>query len=197
MLMKGLSEQQKQILIALGKFLLIWAIALIIIVMLVGCKSVQSQTQVNYKDTTIVHKIIDTTRIYITDTIHVEASSGSESESQTVIQFGEGGGTYNAITGQATNVANVQQASKDKEYQQTIRDQKTTIDQRDATIDSLYRANSELHEQIELQQNTKDITPRSGWDNFTTWWFIGSVIVLLLLLAYAVWRIYRKFFLHI
>lgn len=57
MLMKGLSEQQKQILIALGKFLLIWAIALIIIVMLVGCKQVQ--TVVEYRD----HYVHDTTQV--------------------------------------------------------------------------------------------------------------------------------------
>ena len=193
----NLSDKQKKVLTIVGKCLLIWALLLLIFLMMTGCKSVQSQTQINYKDTTIVHTITDTTRIYITDTIHVEASSGSESESQTVIQFGEGGGTYNAITGQATNVDNVQQSSKDKEYQQIIKDQKTTIDRRDATIDSLHRANIELQEQIEQQQNTKDITPRSGWDHFTTWWFIGSCIVLLILLAYAAWRIYRKFFLHI
>jgi len=192
-----LSPGQRGVLHGFSIFLLIWIIFLAICLLLGSCKSVQTQTQIVYKDSTILHTKYDTTKITITDTIHVEASSGSESESETVIQFGEGGGTYNAITGQATNVVNVQQSSKDKEYQQIIKDQSITIDKRDATIDSLYIANRDLQEKIDHQENTKEITPRSGWDKFCTWWFIGSCIVLLLLLAYGCWRLYRKFYLHI
>ena len=162
-----------------------------------GCKSVQTQTQIVYQDSTRIHTIFDTVHITITDTIYVEVSKENESESETEIQFGAGGGTWNAQTGEATNVVNVKQSSKEKELQKLNATYKHVADSASAKCDSLYAANRDLQEQIEHQENTKEITPRSGWDKFCTWWFIGSCIVLLLLLAYGCWRLYRKFYLHV
>ena len=52
---------------------------------------------------------------------------------------------------------------------------------------------SDLQEQIEHQENTKEIKPRSGWDLFCTWWTIGSWILILLAVA---WFVFKKFYLH-
>ena len=73
MLMKGLSDSQKRILIAFGKFLLIWAIALIIIVMLVGCKQVQ--TVVEYRDHYVHHTTQVVDSIY-QDRVHYISVKG-------------------------------------------------------------------------------------------------------------------------
>jgi len=192
-----LTENQKETLIIIGKVLLIWGLVTMIALFAFGCKSVQTQTQIVYKDSTIVHTITDTAHITVTDTIHVEASKENESESNTEIQFGEGGGTYNMQTGEMTNVANLKLSSTVKELQKMNYTYKHIADSASAKCDSLFAANRDLQEQLERKENTKDITPRSGWDKFTTWWFIGSCIVLLLLLAYGVWRLYRKFYLHV
>ncbi len=181
----------------LSIFILLFCIFCVICVPLDSCKSVQTQTQVAYKDSTIYHTITDTSYVTITDTTHVEASKENESESNTEIQFGEGGGTYNMQTGEMTNVANLKLSSTVKELQKMNYTYKHIADSASAKCDSLFAANRDLQEQIERKENTKDITPRSGWDKFTTWWFIGSCIVLLLLLAYGAWRLYRKFYLHV
>lgn len=162
-----------------------------------SCKSVKTEVKYNYRDSIITHYLFDTIHITITDTIHVEASSENESESETEIQFGEGGGTWNAQTGEATNVASVKQSNKEKELQKLNVTYKHIADSASAKCDSLFAANRDLQEQINHQENTKDITPRSGWDRFCTWWTIGSWVVLLLLLVYACWRVYRKYWLHI
>ena len=189
----NLSEKQKDTFVIIGKVFLIWALACLMCVMFFSCKSVQTETVINYKDSTIVHTITDTTHITVTDTIHVEASKENESESETEIQFGEGGGTWNALTGEATNVINVKQSTREKELQQMVMNYKHEADSASAKCDSLYAANHDLQEQIEHQENTKEITPRSGWDKFCTWWTIGSWILILLAIG---WWCFKKFYLH-
>jgi len=195
--MAKLSENQKKALTNTGKAILIWLMVMLIGWFVFGCKSIQTEVQYQYRDSVITHTVYDTSRVTVTDTIHVEASNQHESENQTEIQFGAGGGTYNAQTGEATNVVNVKQSSKEKELQQIVLNYRHAVDSTEAKCDSLYAANRDLQEQIEHKENTKDITPRSGWDKFCTWWFVGSCIVLLLLLAYGCWRLYRKFYLHV
>lgn len=192
-----LTPGQRGVLRGFSIFCLVWIIFLAICLLLGSCKSIQTETQIAYKDSTIYHTITDTSYVTITDTIHVEASKENESESNTEIQFGEGGGTYNMQTGEMTNVANLKLSSTVKELQKMNVTYKHITDSATAKCDSLYAANRDLQEQLEHRENTKDITPRSGWDKFTTWWFIGSCIVLLLLLAYGAWRLYRKFYLHV
>lgn len=162
-----------------------------------SCKSLQSETKYNYRDSTITHIVYDTIRVTITDTLHVTQSNESYRDNEKEIQFGEGGGTYNAQTGDATNVTRVNIKSTEKELQQMVLDYKHIADSLSATNESLRHALAEAHGEEHVQQNTKDITPRSGWDRFCTWWTVGSWVVLLLLLVYACWRVYRKYWLHI
>lgn len=158
-----------------------------------SCKSVQVIEKVNYRDSVIFHHKYDTTRITITDTLHVTASSESERESDTDIVFGAGGGTYNTQTGEATNVVGVKQSKKEKELQQLVINQKTTIDTMSATIDEQKEQITQLEKELEEKQNTDDIKPkRSGWDKFCTWYTIISWIILILCIA---WWAFKKFYL--
>ncbi len=186
-------EERKGALKNLGKAILVWAIAMLVGWGLWSCKSIQTQTQISYRDSIIYHIVTDTVFVTITDTVHVEVSRENESESNTEIQFGEGGGTWNALTGEATNVTNVKQSTKEKELQQMILNYKHEADSASARRDSLVAANRDLQEQIEHQENTKEIKPRSGWDLFCTWWTIGSWILILLAVA---WFVFKKFYLH-
>lgn len=148
---------------------------------MISCKSMQSVEKINYRDSVITQIVYDTTRITITDTIHVTASSESERESDTDILFGAGGGTYNTQTGEATNVIGVKQSKKEKELQQLVVEQKTTIDQQSATISEQSTYISHLQSELEEKQNTADIKPkRSGYDRFCSWWFWITAILLLL-----------------
>lgn len=191
--MKKFDPIQMEMLRGFSVFLLIFSIFFAICILLGSCKTIKTETQIVYKDSTIVHTITDTAHITVTDTIHVEASKENESESETEIVFGDGGGTWNATTGEATNVASVKQSSKEKELQKLNATYKHIADSASAKCDSLFAANRNLQEQINHQENTKEITPRGGWDKFCTWWTIGSWIVMLLLLA---WWVFKKFYLH-
>lgn len=191
--MKKYDPIQMEMLRGFSIFLLIFSLFFAICVLLGSCKTIKTETQIVYKDSTIVHTITDTAHITVTDTIHVEASKENESESETEIVFGDGGGTWNATTGEATNVASVKQSSKEKELQKLNATYKHIADSASAKCDSLFVANRDLQEQIDHQENTKEITPRSGWDKFCTWWTIGSWILALLALA---WWAFKKFYLH-
>lgn len=161
--------------------------------LLSGCKSVQSVEQVRTKDSIILHHIYDTTRITVTDTLRVEASSESEKESETEIMFGEAGGTYNAQTGEATNVVGVKQSKKEKELQQLVIDQQTTIDKQSKTIAEQTERITQLEKEFEEKQNTSDIKPqRNGWNKFCTWYTIISWIILAMFVA---WLVFNKFYL--
>lgn len=168
------------------KLTLVILLFLAAVLLLGSCKSMQNIEKVNYRDSVITHHVYDTTRITITDTIKVEASKESEKESETEIVFGEGGGTYNAQTGEATNVQSVKQSNKERELQQLVYNQQTTIDQQSATIDEQQNRITQLEQEVEEKQNTSDIKPkRNGWDRFCTWWFVVTAI--LLLVKIAVW----------
>lgn len=191
--MKKFDSIQMEMLRGFSIFILLLCIFFTICVLLGSCKSIKTDVQYQYRDSVLTHHVIDTTHLTITDTIHVEASKENESESETEIVFGDGGGTWNATTGEATNVASVKQSSKEKELQKLNATYKHIADSASAKCDSLFAANRDLQEQINHQENTKEITPRSGWDKFTTWWTIGSWLLALLALA---WWVFKKFYLH-
>lgn len=174
-------------------FILLFCIFCVICVLLGSCKSIKTDVQYQYRDSVITHHVIDTTHVQVYDTTHIEQSSETYKDDELEIQFGAGGGTYNALTGEATNVNNVKQKSKEKELQNTITSQAHTIDYQASTIDSLRQALNEAQGEEHVQENTKEITPRSGWDKFCTWWTIGSWILMLLALA---WWAFMKFYLH-
>ena len=191
--MKKCDPDQMEMLRGFSIFILIFSLFFTICILLGSCRSLKTETVINYRDSIITHTRFDTIRITITDTIHVEASSENESESETEIQFGEGGGTYNALTGEATNVNNVKQNSKEKELQRMMAVSKHITDSIALRIDSLNHIINNFHAEEHNEQNTKAITPRSGWDKFCTWWTVGSWILLILL---AAWWAFKKFYLH-
>ena len=186
-------EEQKHMFWNAVCIMLIWVVFILVCLFLGSCKSLQSETKYNYRDSIITHIYYDTVHVTITDTISVHQSTESSKESTTEIHFGEGGGTYNAQTGEATNVQSVKQSSKEKELQDLVAIYRHVADSLAATNDSLQHALTEAHGEEHVQQNTADITPRTGWDRFCTWWVIISWI--LIILAVAGWC-FKKFYLH-
>ena len=163
-------------------------------VLLIGCKSVQTVHKADLRDSVAVQYRYDTTHITITDTLRVEIIKDSEKEQQTEIVFGDGGGSYNASTGQTENVKSVRQSNKEKELAKTVSRLTETVTEQSVRIDSLQQVLKAYKIMTDTKQNTADIKPkRSGWDKFCTWCVIISWALMLL---YAVWWAFKKFYLH-
>ena len=151
-----ISEEQKHVLRNFSVFLVIFTIFFLICILLGSCKSVKTEVQYQYRDSVITHYVTDTTHVTVVDTTHVEISSDSQKENETEIHFGEGGGTYNAQTGVATNVISVKQSSKEKELQSMVLTQKNTIDSLAAANNLLQQSISEIQDNEHHEENTND-----------------------------------------
>ena len=145
-----------------------------------SCASTKNMEKTEYNDSTRTHIVYDTITVTITDTVRVEVHSKKETEDGTEINFGQGGGTYNSKTGEATNVASVKQNSKSTETEDLIRERKTQIDAFRATTDSL---TAQVEHYASEFAKERQMPKRTGWDRFCTWWFIITAILLLLKLA--------------
>ena len=155
-----------------------------------GCASTKNMEKTEYNDSTRTHIVYDTITVTITDTVRVEVHSKKETEDGTEINFGQGGGTYNSKTGEATNVASVKQSSKSTETEDLIREQKTQIDAFRATTDSL---TAQVEHYASEVAKEREMPKRTGWDRFCTWWFIITALLLLGYLGYKGYRLYIKF----
>ena len=154
-----------------------------------GCASTKNMDKTEYNDSTRTHIVYDTITVTITDTVRVEVHSKKETEDGTEINFGQGGGTYNSKTGEATNVASVKQNSKSTETEDLIRDQKTQIDAFHATTDSL---TAQVEHYASEVAKERQMPKRTGLDRFCTWWFIITAPLLLGHLAFKAYKLYIK-----
>lgn len=147
-----------------------------------SCASTKNMEKTEYNDSTRTHIVYDTITVTITDTVRVEVHSKKETEDGTEINFGQGGGTYNSKTGEATNVASVKQSSKSTETEDLIREQKTQIDAFRATTDSL---TAQVEHYASEVAKERQMPKRTSYDRFCSWWF--WITALLLLAKIACW----------
>lgn len=150
-----------------------------------GCKSIQTQENIQYKDSTIYHYHYDTLHTTITDTLHIRTNSEEQSSTETEIIFADGG-TYNAQTGEALNVQTVRTTEQVKILQNLVLTKQTIIEQQANIIDSLNSQISSLQNDITTKQNTTDIKPSlNGWQRFimgSGYVLWGIIIILLIIL---------------
>lgn len=145
-----------------------------------SCASSKHMERYSGRDSTIYHHIYDSTRIVVAVTRSETKHSSTETKSGKQIFFGEGGGTYNDQTGEATNVSSV------------ISDTHTATET-DST--ALYRADlaaeralndslSEVCKTYASQLETERTMPkRTAYDRFCSRWFWITAIWLLLKVA--------------
>lgn len=156
-------------------FLTIFALC----IFLVGCRSVQVSESVNVRDS-IVTNYRDSIIWHHRDSVHlIEHHVTLSDSSHLVIHFGQGGGTFNANTGEATNVSGVSHTDTHREqrdstsyFRNLVADYKHTADSL-TIMCSLWQADYERAE-----MNT-----RSGFDRFCSWWFWITAILLVIKLA--------------
>ena len=162
-----------------------WTVMLVIIAMVIiplllpGCKTVQVSEQINWRDSTVIN-YKDSIRWSYRDSLRIiEHHVMVADSSNLVIQFGQGGGTYNAKTGEATNVSGVQHKESHHEQRDSTDFYRARASDYQHTIDSLSNQMTTLQSNYErLEKNT-----RSGYDRFCSWWFWITAILLLLKVA--------------
>lgn len=145
-----------------------------------SCASTKNveKAEVVENNTTLVTD--ETTTVEQTDTSHTEEHSTTTTESGTEITFGQGGGTYNSKTGEATNVTSVRENA-------TSHEQSDKIEDLSSRIAILQHSNDSLSSQVatyqsELTQERK-VPKRTGYDRFCSWWFWITAILLLVKIA--------------
>lgn len=155
---------------------------LLVSVLLFSCKSVKSitndQSSYNSKDSirTVIIERVDS--FIARDTLIIRDTTYLEQEKNTSIQFGAGGGTYNAITGEATNILSLNLNETLTQLQITNRIQASTII--DLTKENALLQNkvSSVDEKKDIQTSVKE-TPNS-WQ---TWLIVGLILGAILMFA--------------
>ena len=154
-------------------------IAFLICLLFPSCKSVQVSEKVNVRDSVAIRDQ-DSIRWNIRDSLHIiEHHVTIKDSTGLTIQFGEGGGTYNAKTGEATNVAGVHQTDTHHEQRDSTAYYRTLASdyaQRSDSIANRYNALQTEYEKVSKQT-------RTGYDRFCSWWFWITAILLLIKLA--------------
>ena len=88
----------------------LFAIIALYILLASGCRSVQVKEKINWRDSTVINYRDSIVWIYRDSVRIIEHHVTVRDSSGLFIQFAQGGGTYNSKTGEATNVAGVQQS---------------------------------------------------------------------------------------
>ena len=181
-------EEQKHMFWNAVCIAMIWVVFIVVCLFLGSCRSVQQVVEYQYRDSVIVHH--DTTHTSVVDTNYVEQHVIVTDTTHIVIQFGAGGGTYNAQTGQATNVSGVQQSTYHNEQRDSTAFYKHQVESLTASNDSLSQSIGNYKSELKKEQA---VPKRTGWDRFCTWWVIISWVLIILAVA---WWCFKKFYLR-
>lgn len=155
---------------------LILTLSLILLFMSGGCKSIETtlsdNSHINRKDSTNKEIIVKTDTIYQTIYVQVKDSSSNEKQSSTEIVFGNGGGTWNATTGEATNVSSV----KTNESEKNLRLQLSSLEKELFELHNILQSKTDSIAQLKQQNNIKHThteKPKSNW----YWWLVVGFVL--------------------
>ena len=163
------------------------ATILAVVLTLILCLCFPSCKTVQVRDSVAI-RYQDSTRWHIRDSINIiEHHITIEDSTGLTIQFGEGGGTYNAKTGEATNVAGVHQTNTHHEQRDSTAHYRNLAAEYQHTADSIANRYNTL--QTEYAKVSKQT--RTGYDRFCSWWFWITAI-LLLIVGWKVAKVYFK-----
>lgn len=165
-------------------FLLSIAFIALLLVIFSGCKTVRNErtdlSSIDKRDSVRKEIMHVTDTIYQTVYVTQKDSTANEKESSTEITFGNGGGTWNAQTGEATNVQSV----KTSETERNLRLQLSNLE---SVLSNVRKELSEKADSISALKQQNNVSEkheekaRSSW----YWWLIvgftlGVGVVILL-----------------
>lgn len=179
-------------------------IVFLIAVALAGCRAQktdivtdnQSNIQSEQQDSTKTETDITTEQTTEKDSTSNTTEKETEKEEKTRITFEDGGGTYNANTGEATGVKSVETSTRERELERTneiLTKENTELKAKlqwytdsisKINIDSTSITHNETHEEEETL---------NGWQRFIQGCGYAFIMVILAALVYLAYRIYRKF----
>ena len=165
-------------------FILSVAFIALLLVLFSGCKTIKTErtdlSSIDKRDSvrTEIKHVTDT--VYKTVYVTQKDSTANEKESSTEIVFCNGGGTWNAQTGEATNVQSV----KTSETERNLRLQLSTLE---SVLSNVRKELSEKADSISALKQQNNVSekheekPRTNW----YWWFviglsIGIALVIVL-----------------
>ena len=139
----------------------------------------KSKIEVQRSDSVRIETIRDTIYFEKIITQLVKDSSSEKSDENTIINFLPSGGSYNAETGEAKNVASVNISLQ-------VKTLKTRVTMYEAQEKAWHSREQELlsriNEQNSIQQNdvsTKTKTNVNGW-----WWFLSGLVLMFALIFF-------------
>lgn len=153
---------------------------------LVSCRAQKEILDVEKNDSVRIEyrTIIDT--VIIRDTVYIKGSTITDKESNTHIEFGEGG-TYNTHTGEANGVTGVTMSNKEKEQADIIISLTNEINRVTALNDS-------LQSKISSEDVKTEVIPEkmNKWERFI--YICGYILwaYIIIRLAIFVLKIYFK-----
>lgn len=167
-----------------------WDIAVFILAaiaisyIMTSCKTIETtlnDTSKTDKTDSLKKEIeVKTDTIYQVVYVQVKDSSENEKKSSTEIVFGDGGGTWNSQTGEATNVQSVKTSEAEKNFQLKIEDMEVKITELHKELKAKSDSIVQLKQQNNVQTTHKE-KPKSNW----YWWLIigfglgiGAIIAL-------------------
>lgn len=145
--------------------------AIAISYMMTSCKTIQhtstDKSKIDRRDSvrTEIKHVTDT--IYQTIYVTQKDSTANEKESTTEITFGNGGGTWNATTGEATNVSSVKTNETEKNLRLEVSNLESQLTDLHEELESKSDSIAQLKQQNNVQTTHKE-KPRTNW----YWWLI-------------------------
>lgn len=160
------------------------SVCVLLLVAFSGCKTIEtSKTDLSTTDKkdsvrTEIRYVTDT--IYQTTYVQVKDSSENEKQSSTEITFGNGGGTWNATTGEATNVSSVKTSESEKNLRLQVSNLESQLTDLHKELQEKSDSISKLNQQNNVVEKYKE-KPRNNW----YWWLVigfglGVGVVILL-----------------
>lgn len=159
-------------------------------------------TELHIRDSLVAsfHTVHDTVIIHDTVYVNEKTVKDAETETETTIHFGEGGGTYNAKTGDATNVKGVGTKESKREHELSERVERLTSentylhhenDSLRSIVQSNYSTSSEVH-----NGNSESETQPVGMSKherfmYTSGWIFWGIVTAFL--VYFIIKLLRKF----
>lgn len=178
-------------------FAIIIGIALFIIASIVtGCRAQKSITETHVEQNDSASKSVSMQHdtIIIHDTVYVNEKTVKDTQTNTnkTIHFGEGGGTYNEKTGDATNVSGVdiEESKIEHELRERIEQlthENTTIRNRADSLQTIVNNYSS-----DAKEDVEPVT-MNGWERFFYTSGIVAWCVIVILIIIGVVKLLRKF----
>lgn len=178
-------------------FAIIIGIALFIIASIVtGCRAQKSITETHVEQNDSASKSVSMQHdtIIIHDTVYVNEKTVKDTQTNTnkTIHFGEGGGTYNEKTGDATNVSGVdiEESKIEHELRERIEQlthENTTIRNRADSLQTIVNNYSS-----EAKEDVEPVT-LNGWERFFYTSGIVAWCVIVILIIIGVVKLLRIF----